>query len=62
MFQFINYRKANKLFLLISFFLVLFGAANSTERTKKEIKIGVLDVPKKTKKNEINKNNLFTFL
>ncbi len=41
MFQFINYRKANKLFLLISFFLVLFGAANSTERTKKEIKIGV---------------------
>ena len=38
---FINYKKVNKLFLFISFFLVLFGAANSSERTKKEIKIGV---------------------
>ena len=38
---FINYKKVNKLFLLISFFLVLFGVANSTERSKKEIKIGV---------------------
>ena len=38
---FINYKKVNKLFLLISFFLVLFGTANSKERTKKEIKIGV---------------------
>ena len=38
---FINYKKVNKLFLLISFFFVLFGIANSTERTKKEIKIGV---------------------
>ncbi len=41
MFQFINCRKVNKLFLLIFFFFVFFGAANSTERTKKEIKIGV---------------------
>ena len=41
MYQFINFRKINKLFLLIFFFLVLFGTANSTERTKKEIKIGV---------------------
>ena len=38
---FINYKKVNKLFLLISSFLLLFGTANSTERTKKEIKIGV---------------------
>ncbi len=38
---FINYKKVNKFFLLISFFFVLFGIANSTERTKKEIKIGV---------------------
>ncbi len=41
MYLFINYKKVNKLFLLISFFLVFFGTANSTERTKKEIKIGV---------------------
>ena len=41
MFQFINYKKASKLFLIISFFLFTFGTANSIERSKKEIKIGV---------------------
>ena len=41
MYQFINYKKASKLFLIIFFFLFSFGTANSIERSKKEIKIGV---------------------
>ena len=41
MFQFISYKKVDKLFLIILFLFIFFGTANSTERTKKEIKIGV---------------------
>ena len=41
MYQFINYKKVNKIFLIILFFFVIFGTANSIERTKKEIKIGI---------------------
>ena len=61
--QFINYRKVNKLFFLISFFLILFGTANSTERSKKEIKIGVFleDYKKFGKFNKINNTPIGMF-
>ncbi len=39
--RFINYKKVNKIYLIILFFFVIFGTANSIERTKKEIKIGI---------------------
>ena len=41
MYQFISYKKVDKLFFIFLVLFVLFGTANSTERTKKEIKIGV---------------------
>ena len=41
MYQFISYKRVNKFFLIFLVLFVLFGTANSTERTKKEIKIGV---------------------
>ena len=41
MYRFINYKKVNKIFLIILFFFALFGTAHSIERTKKEIKIGI---------------------
>ena len=41
MYQFINYKKVNKIFLIILFFFVFFGTAISVERSKKEIKIGI---------------------
>ena len=41
MYRFINYKKINKIFLIILFFFALFGTAHSIERTKKEIKIGI---------------------
>ncbi len=41
MYQFISYKRVNKLFFIFLVLFVLFGTANSTERTKKEIKIGV---------------------
>ena len=40
MFQYINYKKASKLFLLFSFFIISFEAFG-IERSKNEIKIGV---------------------
>ena len=41
MYQFMSYKSINKLFFIFLFLFLLFGIANSTERTKKEIKIGV---------------------
>ena len=57
MYQFINYKKANKIHLIILFFFVLIGTANSTERSKREIKIGVFmeDFQKFGKFEKINK-------
>ena len=40
MFRYINYKKASKLFLLFSFFIISFEAFG-IERSKNEIKIGV---------------------
>ena len=40
MFQYINYKKASKLFLLFSFFIISFDA-HCIERSKDETKIGV---------------------
>ena len=60
-------KKVNKLFFIILFLFLLFGIANSTERTKKEIKIRVFmeDFQKfgKFKKNKKNtKRNVFRIL
>ena len=57
MYQFINYKKVNKLFSIPFFLFVLVGAANSTERTMKEINIGVFmeDFQKFGKFEKINK-------
>ncbi len=41
MYRFINYKKVNKIYLIILIFFALLGTANSIERTKKEIKIGI---------------------
>ena len=41
MYRFINYKKVNKIYLIIFIFFSLLGTANSIERTKKEIKIGI---------------------
>ena len=41
MYRFINYKKVNKIYLIILIFFTLLGTANSLERTKKEIKIGI---------------------
>ncbi len=41
MYRFINYKKINKIFLFFLIFFIFFGTANSLERTKKEIKIGI---------------------
>ena len=57
MYQFISYKRVNKLFFIFFVLFVLFGTANSTERTKKEIKIGVFmeDFQKFGKFEKINK-------
>ncbi len=57
MYQFINYKKVNKIHIIILFFFVLIGTANSTERSKREIKIGVFmeDFQKFGKFEKINK-------
>ena len=41
MYRYINCKKVNKIYLIILIFFVLLGTANSIERTKKEIKIGI---------------------
>ena len=41
MYRFMNYKKVNKIYLIIFIFFSLLGTANSIERSKKEIKIGI---------------------